>query len=397
MKIPVLLPNIFDNPFTYETDINLSVGDYVLVPFGKSKMVGVVWDYFEKPINKKFLLKKISKKLEIEPLNKKTIKFLNWFSEYNLVPKGMSLKLHILSNEEFEDFKDEEYEGFYKLNTKVKFDLTEEQKKVFNELSSKTNNFRVHLLQGVTGSGKTVVYFNSIKQKIDLGYQGLILLPEIGLTSEFEKKFIEYFGFNPAIWHSGITKKKKKIIWNGLSSGKIKVVIGARSALFLPFKKLGIIIVDEEHDQSYKQDEGVIYNARDMAISRAYFENIPINLVTAVPSIETYENIIKKKYSYSKLVNRYKNAQLPRHEIIDLKKYKISNKNWISSETIKKVESHLQNGDQILFFLNRRGYSPFVLCKNCLKIYSCPNCSINLVYHKKKIIFYVIIVDIERN
>ncbi len=384
MKIPVLLPNIFDNPFTYETDINLSIGDYVLVPFGKSKMVGVVWDYFEKPINKKFLLKKISKKLEIEPLNTKTIKFLNWFSGYNLVPKGMSLKLHILSNEEFENFKDKEYEGFYKLNKKVKFDLTEEQKKVFKELSSKTNNFRVHLLQGVTGSGKTVVYFNSIKQKIDIGYQGLILLPEIGLTSEFEKKFIEYFGFNPAIWHSGITKKKKKIIWNGLSSGKIKVVIGARSALFLPFKKLGIIIVDEEHDQSYKQDEGVIYNARDMAISRAYFENIPINLVTAVPSIETYENIIKKKYSYSKLVNRYKNAQLPRHEIIDLKKYKISNKNWISSETIKKVESHLQNGDQILFFLNRRGYSPFVLCKNCLKIYSCPNCSINLVYHKKK-------------
>ena len=183
LKIPVLLPNIFDNPFTYETDINLSVGDYVLVPFGKSKMVGVVWDYFEKPINKKFLLKKISKKLEIEPLNKKTIKFLNWFSEYNLVPKGMSLKLHILSNEEFEDFEDKEYEGFYKLNKKVKFDLTEEQKKVFKELSSKTSNFRVHLLQGVTGSGKTVVYFNSIKQKIDLGYQGLILLPEIGLTS----------------------------------------------------------------------------------------------------------------------------------------------------------------------------------------------------------------------
>ena len=117
------------------------------------------------------------------------------------------------------------------------------------------------------------------------------MLPEIGLTAQFEKKFKEFFGFNPALWHSGITKKNKKIIWNGIITEKIKVVIGARSSLFLPFKNLGMIIVDEEHDQSYKQDEGVIYNARDMAISRASFENIPINLITAVPSIETFEFI----------------------------------------------------------------------------------------------------------
>ena len=210
-------------------------------------------------------------------------------------------------------------------------------------------------------SGKTIVYFNAIKKKIDLGYQGLILLPEIGLTSEFEKKFIEYFGFNPAIWHSGVSKKRKKIIWSGLASKKIKVVIGARSALFLPFKKLGIIIVDEEHDQSFKQDEGVIYNARDMAISRAYFENIPINLVTAVPSIETYENIKKEKYSFSRLIHRYQNAKLPSYEIINLQKYKLANQSWISSKTYEKVKYHLQRGDQVLFFLNRRGFSPYVL------------------------------------
>ena len=119
-------------------------------------------------------------------------------------------------------------------------------------------------------------------------------MPEIGLTAEFEKKFKEFFGFNPSVWHSGISLKRKKVIWSGLSSGKIKVVIGARSSLFLPFKNMGLIIVDEEHDQSFKQDEGVIYNARDMAISRAKFENIPINLVTAVPSIETYSNCKKK-------------------------------------------------------------------------------------------------------
>ena len=210
------------------------------------------------------------------------------------------------------------------------------------------------------------------------------MLPEIGLTSEFEKKFIEFFGFNPAIWHSSITKKKKEIIWSGVVAGKIKVVIGARSSLFLPFKKLGLIIVDEEHDQSYKQDEGVIYNARDMAISRASFENIPINLITAVPSLETYENIKKKKYKISKLEKRYQNASLPNYEIINLNNVKLEKQSWISKEIIEKVNSHLKKKNQVLFFLNRRGFSPNVLCKKCFNSYSCPNCAINLVYHKRK-------------
>jgi len=384
MKIPVLLPNIFNYPFTYDSDINLQAGDYVVVPFGKFKMTGVVWDHFEELKKKNFLTKKILKKLNVEPLNKKTINFLNWFSEYNLIPKGMSLKLHLLSSEAVENFNEKEYEIYKESIKKKKFNLTKDQQEVFKQISLNSDKFRVHLLEGTTGSGKTIVYFNLIKQKIELGYQGLILLPEIGLTSEFEKNFEEYFGFRSAVWHSKITKKRKKIIWSGLTNKKIKVVIGARSALFLPFKKLGIIIVDEEHDQSFKQDEGIIYNARDMAISRASFENVPINLVTAVPSIETYDNIKKKKYSFSILVNRYKNPSLPSHEIIDLKKYKLAKQSWISSKTFEKVKHHLQQGDQVLFFLNRRGFSPYVLCKNCLKVYSCPNCSINLVYHKNK-------------
>ena len=210
------------------------------------------------------------------------------------------------------------------------------------------------------------------------------MLPEIGLTNQFEKKFIEFFGFKPAIWHSGITKKNKEIIWSGIINGEIKVVIGARSSLFLPFKKLGLIIVDEEHDQSYKQDEGIIYNARDMAISRASFENIPVNLITAVPSVETYENIKKKKYNISKLTQRYKNASLPNYEIINLNDVKLENQSWISKEIIKKVNFHLEKKDQVLFFLNRRGFSPNVLCKKCFNSFSCPNCSINLVYHKNK-------------
>ena len=384
MKYPVLVPNIFNYPFTYESEIKLQVGDYVKVPFGKSVITGVIWNDFEKTKNKKFNIKKILEKINIKPLKNETINFLNLLSEYNLVPKGMCLKMHLLGGEAIHPFDKNEYDEYNLVNKKTDFKLSTEQKKILKEVLINSKDFRVHLLQGTTGSGKTIVYFGAIEDKLNQGFQALILLPEIGLTNEFEKKFKEYFGFNAAVWHSGITQKRKKIIWSGLSEGKIKVVIGARSSLFLPFKKLGVIIVDEEHDQSYKQDEGVNYNARDMAIARASFENIPINLVTAVPSIETYANIKNNKYSFSRLINRYKKANLPSHQIINLKKNKLSKQSWISSDTVDKVKEHLKLGNQILFFINRRGFAPYVLCKNCLKVFSCPNCSINLVYHKNK-------------
>jgi primosomal protein N' (replication factor Y) len=384
MKVPILLPNIFNYPFTYESDINLKVGDYVLVPFGKSKITGVVWDEFEKKSNKNFEIKKVLKKLDVNPLKKTTIKFLNWFSEYNIIPKGMALKLVLLSSNAVEKFEKNIYKSFDTINKKNSIKLSEEQKKSLKKMNVSNEKFRVHVLQGTTGSGKTMVYFEALKNIINKGFQGLILLPEIGLTSQFEKKFIEFFGFTPAVWHSGITKKKKEIIWSGIADGEIKVVIGARSSLFLPYKKLGIIIVDEEHDQSYKQDEGVTYNARDMAISRASFENIPVNLITAVPSIETYENVKKGKYSISKLKKRYQDASLPNYEIINLNNTKLEKQSWLSKKIIDKVNFHLDKNDQVLFFLNRRGFSPHVLCNKCFNSFSCPNCSINLVYHKNK-------------
>ena len=384
MKVPILLPNIFNHPFTYESNINLKIGDYVIVPFGKSKLTGVVWDEFEKKNNRKFKIKSVLKKLDINPLKKTTIKFLNWFSEYNMIPKGMALKLVLLSSSAVEKFKKDKYKIFDTNISNYSIKLSEEQKKSLNKMNVANQKFRVHVLQGTTGSGKTMVYFEALKEIINKGYQGLILLPEIGLTGQFEQKFIEFFGFTPAVWHSGISKKKKEIIWSGIANGEIKVVIGARSSLFLPFKKLGLIIVDEEHDQSYKQDEGVIYNARNMAISRASFENIPINLITAIPSIETYENIKKGKYSISRLEKRYQNASLPNYEIINLNETKLEKQSWLSKKIIDKVNFHLKKNDQVLFFLNRRGFSPHVLCNKCFNSYSCPNCSINLVYHKKK-------------
>ena len=385
MKVPILLPNIFNYPFTYESsDLNLKIGDYVIVPFGKSKITGVVWNEFEKDIKKKYVIKKVVQKLKIPSLKKYTIRFINWFSEYNMVPKGMTLKLLLLSSNVVEKFPEKNYliyKGKLKDNN---IKLSQKQKQSLKKMNISNDKFRVHVLQGTTGSGKTMVYFEALKRLIIKGFQGLIMLPEIGLTGQFEKKFVEYFGFNPAIWHSGVTKKNKEIIWSGVANGEIRVVIGARSSLFLPFKKLGLVIVDEEHDQSYKQDEGVRYNARDMAISRTSFENVPINLITAVPSIETYNNIKKGKYTISRLNERFKNASMPNYEIINLNQTKLESQSWLSKEIIEKVNLHLEKKNQILFFLNRRGFSPYVLCKKCLINYSCPNCSINLVFHKYK-------------
>ena len=277
---------------------------------------------------------------------------------------------------------DKEFNKF-KLNYKNnKFLLNNEQKKSLNFIRNIGNNYNVTVIEGVTGSGKTLVYFKRIKDFTDKGFQALILLPEIALTNQFSRRYKEFFGGEPAIWHSKTSKKNKSIIWKGITEGKIKIVIGARSSLFLPFNNLGTIIVDEEHDASYKQDEGVSYNARDMAVTRASLEKIPINLVTSIPSIETYNNIINKKYYVTKLNKRYKEASLPNIEIINLHSEILKKNSWIANKTINKVNKYLDKGELVLFFLNRRGYAPYVLCKKCGYKFQCPNCAINLNFHK---------------
>ncbi len=384
MKIAVLFPKIFDYPFTYKSEISesLNSGDFVRAPFGSKEITGVVWPDKQKT-DKKFKIKKISKKINVKNLNYSMIEFIKWFSKYNLVPLGMSLKMCLLNKDVVEKNFDKEFNKFkikYKDN---KFFLNDEQKKSLSFIRNIGANYNVTVLEGVTGSGKTLVYFQRIKDLIIKGHQALILLPEIALTDQFSRRFKEFFGSEPAIWHSGTTKKNKSIIWKGITEGKIKIVIGARSSLFLPFKNLGIIIVDEEHDPSYKQDEGVSYNARDMAITRASLENIPINLVTSIPSIETYNNIVTKKYHITKLKNRYKKASLPKIEIINLHSEILNKNSWIANKTINKVNQYLDRGEQVLFFLNRRGFAPFIICKNCGYKFQCPNCAINLNFHKK--------------
>jgi primosomal protein N' (replication factor Y) (superfamily II helicase) len=192
MKFPVLLPNIFNHPFTYESDLKLKVGDYVIVPFGKSKITGVVWDEFEKKNNRNFKIKSILKKLDVVPLKKTTIKFLNWFSEYNIIPKGMALKLVLLSSNAIEKLQKDAYKIFEINIKKNSIKLSEEQKKSLKKMNISNQKFRVHVLQGTTGSGKTMVYFEALKVIISKGFQGLILLPEIGLTGQFKKKKRNY-------------------------------------------------------------------------------------------------------------------------------------------------------------------------------------------------------------
>jgi len=384
MKVEVLFPKIFDYPFTYKSEISetLKPGDFVKAPFGTNEITGVVWPYSQKT-KKKFKIKKIIRKIDVKNLNSAMIEFISWFSKYNLVPLGMSLKMCLLNKDVIEKNFNEEFDKFKVKNVSKFFLLNTEQKKSLAFIRNIGSNYNVTVLEGVTGSGKTLVYFQRIKDFIDKDLQALILLPEIALTSQFGRRFEEFFGSPPAIWHSGTSKKNKSIIWKGITEGKIKIVIGARSSLFLPFKSLGTIIVDEEHDASYKQDEGISYNARDMAIAKASLENIPINLVTSIPSVETYNNIIKKKYYITKLTKRYKEASLPKIEIINLHTAVLNKNCWIANKTIDKVNEYLDKGDQVLFFLNRRGYAPFVICKKCGYKFQCPNCAVNLNFHKK--------------
>ena len=382
MKVPILLPKIFNFPLTYNSGSvkNLHQGDLVIVPFGKTEAIGVVWDKIH-PTNKIIKLRNIKKKFINFSINKSLIKFINLFSTYNLVSKGMVLKMSLINDKNFQKFyKDENFTKEY--FDKKLFILNNEQKKSLNDLRKFGKNFNVSVLQGTTGSGKTLVYFERIKEIINKGKQSLVLLPEIFLTNQFKDRFIDFFGFEPEVWHSKITPKNKRKIWQGIINNKIKLVIGARSSLMLPFKNLGIIIVDEEHDSSYKQNEGLIYNARDMAIARASFEDIPIHLITSVPSLETFSNIRDKKYNVTKIINRFKDFPLPETKIINLNLSKPNKNNFIAEETFNSVNEYLKKKEQILFFLNRRGYAPFLICKQCGFKYFCPHCSIYLTYHK---------------
>ena len=244
------------------------------------------------------------------------------------------------------------------------------------------NNSNIYLLDGVTGSGKTEIYLELISNEIKKGKQSLVLLPEIALSKQFIDRFVRRFNFMPAIWHSEISNKDKRKTWQKAINGEVKVVIGARSALFLPLSALSLIVVDEEHDSSYKQEDGIIYNARDMAVVRGNLSNSKVILASATPSLESVHNANIEKYNRVVLSERFGSAVMPLIKIIDMRKEKLSSKQWIAKESTNAIKKALDKKEQVLLYINRRGYSPLTLCRTCGYRFQCINCSSWLVNHQ---------------
>ena len=238
------------------------------------------------------------------------------------------------------------------------------------------------LLDGITGSGKTEVYFEAVTEALEQGKQVMILLPEIALTASFLERFEERFGAPPAQWHSGLAPKMRERVWRQVATGQVRVVAGARSALFLPFKELGLIVVDEEHDGAYKQEDRVFYNARDMAVVRASLGKFPCILSSATPSIESRVNAEAGRYTHVKLLERHGDAVLPDLSTIDMRQHPPPRGKFLSTVLTKAMGEAVERGEQALLFLNRRGYAPLTLCRVCGFRFECNNCSAWLVEHR---------------
>lgn len=262
------------------------------------------------------------------------------------------------------------------------FELNQQQSQAISQIEQQLGQFSACLLEGITGSGKTEVYLNVIQSVISQGKQALVLVPEIGLTPQTIKRFQERFNVPTVILHSAMSDKARLSAWLQCQSGESAIVIGTRSALFTPFKDLGIIIIDEEHDSSYKQQEGWRYHARDLAIVRAKIENIPIILGSATPSLETLNNAKANRFEHVLLTQRAGNAKLAKQTILDIKGLVLSA--GLSQPLIEQIKKHLANNNQVILFLNRRGFSPLLICHDCGWIAECPRCDKPYTYHQNQ-------------
>ncbi|QBK32052.1 primosomal protein N' [Roseitalea porphyridii] len=263
-------------------------------------------------------------------------------------------------------------------------DLQGEQAQAAKALADEVaaHAFSVTLLEGVTGAGKTEVYFEAIAAALEAGRQVLVMLPEIALTQSFIDRFEARFGAPPAPWHSDLPPKTREKVWRQVAEGSVRVVAGARSALFLPFADLGLIVVDEEHDAAYKQEDRVYYNARDMAVVRAKLAHCPAVLVSATPSVETRHNALEGRYRHVRLPRRFADAALPDVALVDMRKSPPARGGFLSPVLLEAMAETLQRGEQSLLFLNRRGYAPLTLCRACGHRFACENCSAWLVEHR---------------
>ena len=281
----------------------------------------------------------------------------------------------------------------YKYMDSGDIELNAEQQSAANAIGDAISGggFSVHLLDGITGSGKTQVYFDSAWRAYSAGKSVLLMMPEIALTAQFMHRFASRFGAPPVVWHSNLTSARRRQIWRGVAQGKIRMVVGTRSALFLPWQDLGLIVIDEEHDTSYKQEDMGNYHARDMAILRARIANFPIVLASATPSAETLENVNLGKYNHLRLTSRYGGASLPKIETIDLREHRpepymaddTEQTGYLSEPMCDAISQTLSGGQQVMLLINRRGFAPIVQCKQCGWTATCPDCSVGMTYHKR--------------
>lgn len=434
--LEIVVPFAVYGTFDYSCDGEVKVGSIVKVNFSGKKAFGLVVAIKETSEYKTKSIIAVEKQLD-----EKLVKFLMKVADYNIIPYGLAFKFTF--NEKFlstfkenkvysflQDGKITEKQqnvvNFLKINDGKTFDfndlkylcslnvlktlvkngvvaetkeslrdykindfklntLSKEQENIKNKIVAYINNkdYRPILLEGITGSGKTEIYFHIFKYFLEQGRQVLFLLPEIALTSQFIDRIkAQFICKDVAVWHSNISDSQKKEIWHKVLSNEIKIVVGARSALFLPFSNLAFIVVDEEHDLSYKQVDNGSYNARDMAVLRASIEGCPIILGSATPSLETLINVDKGKYNYLFLDSRFGESTKPLIEIIDLKKDKLKYGKYLSNRLLTEIKNELEHKNQVLLFMNRRGYAPIALCNECGERISCPHCSSVLTVHK---------------
>ena len=423
----------------------VSSGCFVEVPLGRSSTMGVVWGAGEGQVDKS-KLRRITRVLEAPPLREDMQKFLRIAADYTVTPLPAMLRLatrapgigeppktrtvykltgiapdrttearrrvldalgngaelgimeissrsgssaSVVKGLERQgvlrraEVRDEDPPQEFDLDRKSA-ELTEDQIVAVRALkrSVAENRFATTLLKGVTGSGKTEVYLEAVDEALRAGRQVLVLLPEIALTSQFIERVSERFGCKPGEWHYGTTQAERRRLWHSTADGRVRLVVGARSALFLPFGNLGLIVVDEEHDASYKQDDGVLYNARDMAILRASVCGAFAVLSSATPSLETWVNSGSGKYSRVDLRERFGTATLPNISAIDMRGEKLPSGRWISSALALEVNKRISRGEQALLFLNKRGYAPITLCRECGHQLGCKDCDARLVEHR---------------
>jgi primosomal protein N' (replication factor Y) (superfamily II helicase) len=424
---------------------SISPGDLVEVPLGTKVTQGVIWDVSARAAGREDL-KAITKRLGLPPLGDNLRNFIDWVARWTLSPRGMVLRMAIraalhagpepvrvgvrlkgpapsrmtpararvlAAAEGGMAFSKAALAEAAACSPGVIDSLVDEgtletialppervalgcdpayarpvleaaQDAAAADLAARvrSRSFSVTLLEGVTGSGKTEVYFEAVAAVLAMGRQSLILMPEIALTAQFLDRFAARFGARPGEWHSGMSARKRARLWHAAAEGSVKAVIGARSALFLPFNDLGAIIVDEEHDAAYKQEDGVAYHARDMAVVRGRIENCAVVLVSATPSIESRVNADHGRYSHIVLASRFNAKPLPALAAIDLRTNAAARGKWIAPKLAAAIAKTLGNGEQTLLFLNRRGYAPLTLCRACGHQFSCPNCSAWLVEHR---------------